>query len=739
MTNLQGLVTAAQQGDKDAFGQIVTRFQDMAYASAYAMLGDLGLAQDVAQEAFIDAYLNLTKLRDPAAFPGWFRRIVIGNSHRQLRGRPAATVSLDDVGSLYANLHDPVDLLETAQLRQSIHDAIGALPEGQRLATALFYVEGYSHKEIASFLEVPVSTIKKRLFDARHTLKTRMIPMVQQTLQTTKPSQNTDFANQVQFFIALRDQDLSRVKKFVSQHPELLQAKTEWKMALGHHYWPLGSTALHLVAGTGNEEILTYLLTQPVDINEKNLSGLTALHIAVIMRQVQAVQLLLQHGADVNARSSVGQTPLHHAVLRNNTEMVQLLMEYKAAVTITDVEGRTPMDWASIRRNREVIDWLVAHGAARPAKLPAVKTIKTQARPVPLAKQWLGRIINGLGQPLDGAELPTAVAQSPSDLPAPIIKPPCLTTGIKIIDLLAPLPRGGQIGIFTPLAGVGLMVVLGQLIDSMHALHNGHTVWLFMESDRLRAADQKLLWREVGVDDKMVFVAGHQQDTAPQQMQTVATGLRMAEQLRQTGEDVLLLVDSQFARIEGVVPYLRANATVTPAAAITTIYHGHYTVGVEPKPLQDLDATLTFEYTRAKQRLYPAIDPVRSTSRLLQNDGLESAHRQVATEVKRLLQRYSDLRAPMDTHNMGVDALWYIEDDPHLAEEINRARRLDRFLTQPFYGAEPWTGIIGELVSVADTVAGCQAILNGQYDKLPEEAFRFIGVIEQAVEKAKRQ
>ncbi len=739
MTDLRWLVTAAQQGDKDAFGQIVTRFQDMAYASAYAMLGDPGLAQDVAQEAFIDAYLNLAKLRDPAAFPGWFRRIVLGNSHRQMRGRPTPTVSLDDVGSLYANLLDPVDLLETVQLRQSIHDAIGALPEGQRLATALFYVEGYSHKEIATFLEVPVSTIKKRLFDARQKLKTRMIPMVQQTLQTTKPSQNANFANQVQFFIALRDQDLNQVKKLVSQHPALLQAKTEWKMALGHHYWPLGSTALHLSAGTGNEEILAYLLTQLVDINEKNLSGLTPLHIAAIMRQATTAHLLLQHGAELNARSSVGQTPLHHAVLRGNTAMAKLLLDHKADVTIADAEGRTPVDWAVIRQNREMVDLLVAVGAARPTKLPAPKPIKAQTQPVLLGKQWLGKMINGQGQLIDGSELPAAVAQNPSDWPAPIAKPPYLTTGIKIIDLLAPLPRGGQIGIFTPLSGVGLMVVLGQLIDSIHTLHNSHTVWLFMESDKMRAADQKLLWREVGVDDKMVFVAGKQQDAAPQQLQTVATGLRMAEQLRQAGEDVLLLVDSQFALIEGVVPYLRANAIVAPESAITTIYHGHYTVGVEPKPLQELDATLTFDLTRAKQRLYPAIDPVRSTSRLLQSDRLAPAHRQVAAAVRRLLQRYSDLRTPMDTNNMGVDALWYIEDDPHLAEDINRARRLDRFLTQPFYGAEPWTGVIGELVSVADTVASCQAILDGQYDKLPEEAFRFIGAIEQAVEKAKRQ
>jgi F-type H+-transporting ATPase subunit beta len=316
---------------------------------------------------------------------------------------------------------------------------------------------------------------------------------------------------------------------------------------------------------------------------------------------------------------------------------------------------------------------------------------------------------------------------------------PFLNTGIKIIDLLAPLPRGGQIGIFTPLSGVGLVVLLGQLVYNLNALHNGHTVWLLMESEKLRAQDQKLVWRELGVDNQIVFVAGNRQDSAAQHRQTVATGWHIAAQLQQTGQDVLLMVDSQFALVEGVVPYLKGQAMTTSAAAITTLYHGHATIGVEPKPLQGLDASLTFDYTRAKQRLYPAIDPVRSTSCLLQSDLLDATHRTVAAEVKRLLQRYSDLRLPMDTYNMDVNALWYIEDDPNLAQDIGRARRLDRFLTQPFSSAEPWTGMIGQRVDVKDTVVGCQAILAGEYDALDEEAFCFVGMIDQAVAKSKQR
>jgi F-type H+/Na+-transporting ATPase subunit beta len=127
---------------------------------------------------------------------------------------------------------------------------------------------------------------------------------------------------------------------------------------------------------------------------------------------------------------------------------------------------------------------------------------------------------------------------------------------------------------------------------------------------------------------------------------------------------------------------------------------------------------------------------VRSSSRLLEIDLLASEHRQVATAVRRLLTRYADLRLPMEMHRLGPDALWHIDDDPNIQQEINRARKLDRFLTQPLYGAEPWTGIVGEWVSVAETVAGCRALVEGQFDDWPEDLFCFVGGIEQVRQKS---
>src|SRR5262249_16706549 len=165
--------------------------------------------------------------------------------------------------------------------------------------------------------------------------------------------------------------------------------------------------------------------------------------------------------------------------------------------------------------------------------------------------------------------------------------------------------------------------------------------------------------------------------------------------------------------------------------------HGHFTVGAEPAALADLDTVMTFDAALARQRLYPAIDPVWSSATLLATDQVEPQHRQVAQEVRRLLRRYADLHEEYE--RAGADAFWYIAEDPNLAHDIARARRVQRFLTQPFYGAEPWVGTIGQHVPLAETIRGCQAILAGQYDALPEAAFYFVGTIDQAIAKAKHR
>lgn len=738
MTELVRLVEAAQQGDREAFGQIVIHFQDMAFAGAYARLGDVQSAQDTAQEAFWEAYRNLDKLREPAAFPGWFRRIVQGCTHRTLRRQPALLVPLENADPLYTTANDPGAQIDSMQLQQDVAQALNTLPEAQRLAIVLFYIEGYSYQEIADFLEAPISTVKKRLFDARRKLKGRMIHMVQDKLQQHKPSQDATFAQTVQFFLALLDQDLATVQRLVQQNQALLTAQVEWQMALGLNYWPIGSTALHLVAGAGRQELLAYLLTQPVDAEAKNRSGMTPLHIAATMGQKTAVQLLLDHGVASNPLSASGQTPLHQAVLRNNLAIAELLLQRGADPTLQDAQGRTAMDWAVVRQNEQMVEILAKYGAERPADFavaPAKPEQKQTVTPFD-ATQLLGAILTSSGavreRPKPHTAAPTPATKNWVDLGAS----PILQTGIKFIDLLAPLARGGQNGIFTPLSGVGLMVVIGQLIDNMKRLHGGYTVWLMVESEILQADEHQLNWRELGVDQQIVTVAGNSQDTAETHWQTIKSGLSVAEQLRASGNEVLLLLDSRLAEVEGVLNFLRANTSVAPNATITTLVHGHHTVGVLPAAYAGLDTVLTFDYTRAIHRLYPALDPVRSDSTLFQRGLVAPIHQQVAQATRQLLQRYADLRPPMEQYKLDSDALWYVEDDPNLATDIKRARRLDRFLTQPFHCAEPWSGIIGQVVPLAATLAGCQAILNGAHDALPEEAFSYIGAIEEAVAKA---
>jgi RNA polymerase sigma factor (sigma-70 family) len=732
MTELRLLVEAAQAGDRTAFGEIVTRFQDMAFASAYALLGDVQSAQDAAQEAFWEAYRNLTKLREPAAFPGWFQRIVVGRAYRELRRQPVPLLPLESLADMAGHQPDPADQLLVQQHQAEIAQALATLPEAQRLVVMLFYIEGYSYQEIADFLEAPLSTVKKRLFDARRKLKGRMLHMVQEKLQQAKPSQDTEFAQKIQFFLALRDQDLSAVKTLVKQNPALLTAQTEWSMALGHYYRPPGSTALHLVAATGTTEMLAYLLAQPLDRETPDRNGMTPLHLATIMGQAANAQLLLDHGANSNALSAIGQTPLHLAVLRDNLRIAEILLQNGAAVDRSDKEGRTPVDWAVIRNNDAMMNLLVSYGAQRPTTV-GVSDPAPATPPAPFdVTQFLGTIVTSataLPQGPEGADLATEPLAEPNGAPL-------LPTGIKIIDLLAPLVRGGQNGIFTPLSGVGHQVVIGQLIYSMKALHNGYTVWLFLESDRRRAAEQKLVWREAGVDDQIVYVPGQSDDTPTAHHQTVATGLAIAEQFQRAGHNVLLLVESRLAESEGVMAALRTHASVTKMAAVTTLIYGNHTLGVLPALYNGLDSVLTFDYTRAVHRLFPAIDPVRSTSTLLQRGMLSPEHSETAAAVKRLLHRYGDLQAPMEQYKMGSDALWYIEDDPNLHADINSARRLDRFLTQPFHGAEPWSGLVGQLTPVVETIAGCQAILTGQYNALPEEAFAYVGTLAEALAKA---
>lgn len=691
MRELSTLVQAAQRGDHRAFGEIVVRFQDMAYASAYAIVGDPEAARDAAQEAFLDAYCNLCALRDPAAFPGWFRRIVVGRSHRQLRHQPALTVPLEDVGTLYAEDPTPMAALETALLRHDVHAAIRALPPGQQQATVLYYMGGYSQREIADYLELSPAAVKKRLFDARQSLKERMAFMVQESIQQNKPSQDSKMARTIELFTALIAGDVQRVTALLDQDATLLTEQVQWEMALRTHYWPMGFTPLHLAVGRGHRALTELLLDRMkrahVDIDVPSRGKITPLQIAAIMDRPALAELLIHNGANVNYRGGAGQTPLHHAALRNNERLVALMLNHGADVTLRNDRGLRAADWAANRGYEAVVAQLVSAGAASPT---------------PAQRATLPRLTNS----------------------------PILETGIKAIDLLTPLPRGGMAGIFTPLAGVGYMVVLGELMRAMQMMHGGDAIYMGVETFNNYAQDMALARREWGVGADTQFIFAGENDDLASRRKIVEQGLSSARTKRDKGREVLLLVDSNLATSDGVWPLLQAQQEegVQRGHAITMIVHGKQTVELLPPPMDALETLITFDRTLARQRIYPAIDPVRSRSGLLATVLQGSEHAQVAAEVRRLLVRYTDLYPVVEAG--GVEALWYIDDDDGVQRDVARARRLQRFLTQPFYSAEPWVGIMGASVPLAETVRGCREILEGQHDEVPEDAFLYAGAID---------
>jgi len=738
MESLSALVIAARNGHREAFDAIVRRFQDMAYAGAYARLGDLHQAQDAAQEAFIDAYLNLDKLREPAAFPGWFRRIVLKHADRQGRARRPGDLPED----LPSDLPDPLAIVESQEVRETVQDAIAALPEDQRLTVTLFHIEEYSQKEVADFLELPVSTVKKRLFDARKRLKERMFTMVQETLRETRPSQDETFARKVRFFVALQIGDLPALADLLREDPDLIHARTEWGVTRGG-VLPNGITPIFWAAKAGDEALLNLLLEHGAKADDRIRHDETPLHYAVMMGQGHIARLLIEKGAGVNTAATCGQTPLHRAVLRGDRDIVDLLLSAGAEVDLKDMAGRTPADWAALKNRPELVDLLVSRGAKRPAIPVSESVIRPPAarrRKVPVGDAVLGRILDGAGFPLDNLDdLPDAARQP---LCTSIKDPlsPILETGIKAVDLFAPFKRGGHVGVFNPVPGTGKLVLLAQIARNVVAHHNGRVVFLGLAEDLHRPQNVTMdWWNEYGGEGKllqesMVFIIGKTGDSVSRRQQIAETGLTMAEAFRQQGHDCLLILDDRLALTDAVLPYLRAYATATPEAAITTLHCTDHTAGLEPEPFADLDAIITFDPERARKALYPAVDPLRSRSALLRSSLLDPAHRQLVDRARACLRRYYDLRTAYEAR--GMEGLML--DDRRATEQvILRARRLDRFLTQPFHGTEAWTDLLGQTVPLEETLRGCREILDGKHDGLPENAFYLVGAIDQAVEKAR--
>lgn len=381
---------------------------------------------------------------------------------------------------------------------------------------------------------------------------------------------------------------------------------------------------------------------------------------------------------------------------------------------------------------------------------------------VPVGKDILGRLFNVLGRPIDQCGDIDIKEFYPIHRSAPsfeeqAVEPQMFETGIKVIDLLAPYQKGGKIGLFGG-AGVGKTVLIQELINNIAKEHGGLSVFTGVGERTREGNDLYYEMKESGVINKTALVFGQMNEPPGARMRVALTGLTMAEYFRDEGQDVLLFIDNIFrftqagsevsallGRIPSAVGYQPTLATEMGALQerITSTKHGSITsvqaVYVPADDLTDpapattfshLDATTVLSRAIVELGIYPAVDPLESTSRILDPRIVGEEHYKVATKVKHVLERYKELQDIIAI--LGIDEL--SEEDKLV---VSRARKIQRFLSQPFTVGEQFTGIPGKFVPVAETVKGFKDILEGKYDELPEAAFLFVGTIDEAVEKSK--
>ena len=383
---------------------------------------------------------------------------------------------------------------------------------------------------------------------------------------------------------------------------------------------------------------------------------------------------------------------------------------------------------------------------------------------VPVGDNTLGRIFNLLGEPVDNGEPVKAEEYWEIHRPAPSYEDQegtttILETGIKVIDLICPYAKGGKIGLFGG-AGVGKTVIIMELINNIAKQHGGISVFAGVGERTREGNDLYGEMKESGVLNKTALVYGQMNEPPGARMRVALSGLTMAEYFRdREGQDVLLFIDNIFrftqagsevsallGRMPSAVGYQPTLATEMGALQerITSTKHGSITsvqaVYVPADDLTDpapattfthLDATTVLDRSIASQGIYPAVDPLDSTSRILSPEVVGSEHYEVAREVQRILQRYKELQDIIAI--MGMDEL---SEEDKLT--VSRARKIQRFLSQPFTVGEQFTGIKGKYVPLKETIRGFREIIEGKYDDLPESAFLFVGTIEEAVEKAEK-
>ena len=394
---------------------------------------------------------------------------------------------------------------------------------------------------------------------------------------------------------------------------------------------------------------------------------------------------------------------------------------------------------------------------------------------VPVGEECLGRIINVIGEPIDEAGPVMTNVRRAIHQPAPSFadqstEAQILVTGIKVVDLLAPYAKGGKIGLFGG-AGVGKTVLIMELINNVAKAHGGYSVFAGV-GERTREGNDlyhEMIESNVNIDpkknngstagSKCALVYGQMNEPPGARMRVALSGLTVAEHFRDQGQDVLFFVDNIFrftqagsevsallGRIPSAVGYqptlatdmgaLQERITTTQKGSITSVQAIYVPADdlTDPAPAASfahLDATTVLSRSIAEKGIYPAVDPLDSTSRILEPRVVGEEHYAIARQVQQVLQKYKSLQDIIAI--LGMDEL--SEEDK---TTVARARKIERFLSQPFHVAEVFTGSPGKLVAIADTIKGFKGLVNGDYDHLPEQAFYMVGTIEEAIAKAEK-
>lgn len=442
-------------------------------------------------------------------------------------------------------------------------------------------------------------------------------------------------------------------------------------------------------------------------------------------------------------------------------ESTDQLPNIRDALTVQNNDKTCVMEVAQDRGNNVVRCIMLAASEGLKKGMEVVSEGKPIT--VPVGEQTLGRMFNVLGETIDGGEPVQGEEQwsvhraAPSfENQSPVVE--ILETGIKVIDLLAPYAKGGKIGLFGG-AGVGKTVLIQELIHNIATEQGGYSIFTGV-GERSREGND--LWHEMkesGVIDKTALVFGQMNEPPGSRMRVAQTGLTIAEYFRDVKkQNVLLFIDNIFrfvqagsevsallGRMPSAVGYqptlanelgeLQERITSTKDGSITSVQAVYVPADdlTDPAPANTfahLDATTVLSRKIVEQGIYPAVDPLESTSRILEPSIVGEEHYMVARKTQEILQKYKELQDIIAI--LGMDEL--SEEDK---ETVNRARKIQRFLSQPFFVAEQFSGIAGKYVKLEDTIKGFKEIIEGKHDDLPEQAFYMVGTIEEAVEKAK--